>query len=83
MTASEYKKQGERLEKYKRAENRISDISRIKSAISAGIISIDCACNREILFDNFGEEFKDKLSKTIIELLDLEIENTEKYMEDI
>lgn len=83
MTESEYKEQRERLEKYKRAENRISDISKMKSVISTGIISINCSCGKEIRLNNFGEEFEEKLSKAIIELLDSEIENAEKYMKNI
>ena len=83
MTETEYKKQSERLEKYKKAENRMSNISEMKSAISKGIISINCAYDREIHVAGFGQEFEERLAKVIMEILDLEIEDTAKYTKNI
>lgn len=83
MTELEYKEQSERLEKYKKAEDKISVISRKKSEISNGILSIRCAQNKEVNFNYLGDDFKERLLGNILSFLDSEIESIKKSMEDI
>lgn len=83
MTESEYKKQSERLGKYKNAQDRISVIERKKSIIENGILSINCDYDKNIDFDYLGDGFKQKLVETITSFLESEIEEIKKSMEDI
>lgn len=83
MTDVEYKKQNERVEKYNKCSDRISVIESKKSAIQNGILSIQCNYGRRIDFGYLGDDFKEKIVENIILLLDEEIENIKKIMEDI
>lgn len=83
MTELEYKKQSERIERYKNVQDKISVIEKKKSAIQNGLLSMNCAYDRQIDFDYLGEDFKQKLSDVIVSFLDTEIETTRKSMEVI
>lgn len=83
MTELEYKEQGERVEKYKNAQDKISVIEKKKSAIENGISSMNCAYDRQIDFDYLGDYFKQRLICAIVSFFDTEIETIRKSMEDI
>lgn len=83
MTESEYKEQSERLEKYKKAADRLSVITRRRAEINNGILSMNCAYDKQVNFDYLGEDFKEKLKNIIVSFFDAEIETIRKSMEDI
>lgn len=83
MTESEYEEQSERLKKYSGCENAISALSRKKSDVEAGILSIRCTRVGEVDFGYFGKDFGERLQNTIALFLDSEIETIRKSMEEI
>lgn len=83
MTESEFTKQNMRVEKYKNEYGKIGVIENKRTAISNGILSIQCEYNRTIDFDFLGDYFKERLQNVIILFLDSEIEAIRKSMEEI
>lgn len=83
MTELECREQSERVKKYNSAQDRISVIEKKKSAIRNGLFSMNCAYERNIDFDYFGDEFKQRLIDAITSFLETEIEIIRKSMEDI
>lgn len=83
MTESEYKEQSERLRAYENAQDKLSVIEKKKSAIGNGILSMNCAYDRQIDFDYLGDDFKQRLIDVITSFLETEIETIRKSMEDI
>lgn len=83
MAESEYKEQNARLEKYNNIRDRISVITRKKSEINNGILSINCAYDKVIDFDYLGDDFKGRLLNNIISFLYSEIEASKKSMENV
>lgn len=83
MTELEYKEQSERTERYKNAQDKISVIEKKKSAIQNGLLSINCAYDKQIDFDYLGDDFKQRMVDCIVSFLDTEIETIRKSMADI
>lgn len=83
MTESEYKEQNERIKKYENAQDRICAIEKNKYKIRNGLLSINCAYDRQVDFDYLGDDFKERMINSISSFLDTEIETIRKSMEDI
>lgn len=83
MTESEYKKLRGCLQKYEKEADRLSVITRKRAEINNGILSMNCAYDKQVNFDYLGEDFKEKLKNVIVSFLDAEIETIRKSMEDI
>ncbi len=80
MTDTEYKELSDRIEKYKKCADKISVIEKKKLAIRNGILSIQCAYDKQIDFNYLGDNFKQRLTKNVASFLDGEIENIKKEM---
>ncbi len=83
MTITEYKEQSEKIEKYDKCTDRISVIVRNRHIIQNGILSIQCAYDKQVDFDYLGDNFKQRLIENIVSFLNREIVNIRKEMEEI